>query len=31
LSAGLNYERGLFNAQLATKDAVEGVSAFVEK
>ena len=31
LNAGLNYERGMFNALLSTYDAKEGLSAFMEK
>jgi enoyl-CoA hydratase len=31
LSAGINFERHMFNGLLASKDASEGLAAFVEK
>lgn len=31
LSAGIEFERGVFNALFGTNDAKEGISAFIEK
>jgi enoyl-CoA hydratase/carnithine racemase len=31
LTSGIDYERGMFNALFGTQDALEGVSAFIEK